>query len=148
MTALFRWPSGWDPTGTLRHMQREMDRLMGRDLFAESRSIGGGTYPPVNVLNGPEDILVQCEVAGVERADLDVSITGETLVIRGSKKPPADAGKARFHRRERGFGDFNRTVVLPDKVDPGAVEAELHAGILSIRLPKSEAARPRQIEVK
>jgi HSP20 family protein len=148
MTTLFRWPDGWDPVGTLRYMQREMDRLVGRGAFGDSRRIGGGSYPPVNVLNGPDDILVQCELAGVEREDLDLSITGETLVIKGSKKPPADAEKFRYHRRERGFGDFNRTIVLPDNVNPEAVEAELKAGILSIRLPKSEAARPRQIEVK
>ncbi len=148
MTTLFRWPSGWDPVGTLRYMQREMDRLMGRGLFGDSRSIGGGSYPPVNVLNGPDEILVQCELAGVKREDLDLSITGETLVIKGSKDLPADAEKVRYHRRERGFGEFNRTIVLPDKIAPEAVEAEFNAGVLSIRLPKSEAARPRQIEVK
>jgi len=129
-------------------MQREMDRLMGRGLFGDSRSIGGGSYPPVNVLNGPDEILVQCELAGVKREDLDLSITGETLVIKGSKDLPADAEKVRYHRRERGFGEFNRTIVLPDKIAPEAVEAEFNAGVLSIRLPKSEAARPRQIEVK
>ena len=148
MTTLFRWPSGWDPVGTLRYMQREMDRLVGRGAPGDSRRIGGGSYPPVNVLTGPEDILVQCELAGVRREDLDLSITGETLVVRGSKKPPADGENLRYHRRERGFGEFSRTIVLPDKVDPDAVEAAFEAGILSIRLPKSEAARPRQIDVK
>ena len=148
MTTLFRWPSGWDPVGTLRYMQREMDRLMGHGRFDDSRRIGGGTYPPVNVLNGPDDILVQCELAGVKREDLELSITGETLVIKGTKKPPADVDKARYHRRERGFGDFNRTIVLPDKIDPDAVDAEFKAGVLSICLPKSETARPRQIEVR
>jgi len=129
-------------------MQREMDRLMGRGLFGDSRRVGGGTFPPVNVLNGPNDILVQCELAGVKREDLDLSITGETLVIKGSKNLLAEGEKVRYHRRERGFGDFNRTIVLPDKIDPDGVKAELRAGILSIRLPKSEAARPRQVEVK
>jgi len=148
MTTLFRWPSGWDPVPALRYMQREMDRLMGRGLFDDSRRIGGGSYPPVNVFNGPNDVLVQCELAGVKREDLDLSITGETLAIKGCKHLPAEGEKVRYHRRERGFGEFNRTIVLPDKIDPEGVEAELKAGILTIRLPKSEAARPRQIEVK
>ena len=95
MTTLFRWPSDWDPAGTLRTVQREMDRLVGRGLFGDSRRVGGGNYPPVNVLNGTDDLLVQCEVPGVSREDLDLSITGETLVIQGVKKPPADAEKAR-----------------------------------------------------
>ena len=147
MTSLFRWPDGWDPLGTLRQMQREMDRFLGRSAAA-ARRVGGGTYPPVNVFDGPADILVQCELAGVKREELDLSITGETLVIKGTKHPPADAEKLRFLRRERGYGQFQRTIVLPDRVDPDAVEAKLDAGILTIRLPKSEAVRPHQIEVK
>ena len=107
--------------------------------------LGGVVY---HVLNGANDLLVQCEVPGVSREDLDLSITGETLVIQGVKKPPADAEKARYHRRERGFGEFSRTIVLPDRIDPDAVEAEYRSGILTVRLPKSDAAKPRQIEVK
>jgi len=148
MTTLFRWPSDWDPGGTLRAMQREMDRLVGRGLFGESRRVGGGSYPPVNVLNGTDDIVVQCEMPGVQREDLDLSITGETLVVQGVKKPLAEADTARYHRRERGFGEFSRTIVLPDKIDPDAVEATYRGGILTVRLPKSQAAKPRQIEVK
>ena len=146
MTTLFRWPSGWDPLGTLRYMQREMDRLTGR--AGESHRVGGGSYPPVNVLNGPNDMIVQCELAGVRREDLDLSITGETLVIKGSKPAQVVDEDVRYHRRERGLGDFSRTVILPDKVNPDAVEADLKAGILTIRLPKSDAAKPRQINVK
>ena len=147
MTTLFRWPGGWDPFGTLRHVQRELDRLAGRGMGGELQRVGGGTYPPVNVLTGPEEIVVQCELAGVRREDLDLSITGETLVVEGVKRPPENE-KARYHRRERGFGEFNRTIVLPDRIDADAVEAELKAGILTVRLPKSESARPRQISVK
>jgi len=149
MTRLFRWPGDWDPFGPLRHVQREMDRLLGRGLPGESRRIGGGPYPPVNVLNGPDDVVVQCEVPGLGREDLDLSITGETLVLKGTKRPPVgEDEKVRFHRRERGYGDFNRTVVLPDKVEADTVEAKLEAGILTIRLPKSDAARPKQITVQ
>jgi len=127
-------------------MQRELERLMGR-AASDSRSIGGGIYPPVNVLNGSDDLIVQCEVAGVSKDDLDISITGDTLVIRGRKLPSADEQNVRFQRRERGSGDFSRTIVLPDKVDADRVEANLKDGILTIRLSKSEAAKPRQIRV-
>ncbi len=146
--ATFRWPSGWDPFAGLRAMQRELDRLSGRSFFGESRSIGGGVYPPVNVLNGPEEIVVECEVAGVQRGDIDLSITGETLVIRGTKHRPVEDDDVRYHRCERGTGDFNRTIVLPDKVDAEKISAALTEGILTVRLPKSEAALPRRIEVR
>ena len=146
--AIFRWPGSWDPFASLRTMQRELERLVGRSQFGESQRIGGGVYPPVNVLNSPEDMIVQCEVAGIKRGDLDISITGDTLVIRGTKKSAVDEEKVNFLRRERGFGDFSRTIILPDKVDPDRIEAKLDAGILTVTLTKSAAAKPKQIPVK
>jgi len=148
--AIFRWPDGFDPVSGLRLMQREMERLWSRssEMFGNMQRIGGGAFPPVNVLNSPEDMVVQCELAGVKKEDLDISITGETLVIKGVKEPPDDEEKFHYQRRERGAGEFSRTIVLPDKVDPEKVEASLAAGILTIRLPKSEAAKPRQVAVK
>ena len=145
--ATFRWPGGWSPFGTMRQMHRELERLIGRGEHGHSQRIGGGVYPPVNVLNGPEDMIVECEIAGVARADIDLSITGETLQVKGVKHPSADEGEVKYQRRERGAGDFSRTIVLPDKVDADHVEADLVDGVLTIRLPKSEAARPKQIHV-
>lgn len=150
MATLFRWP-GWDPLAPLRGMQRDLERLLTRGSEQDSRSIGGGVYPPVNVLNGPGDILVECEVAGLDRDDLDLSITGSTLTIKGTKNPQAEEegeNAVRYLRRERGCGDFGRTVVLPEKVDPDGIEASLNAGILTVRLPKAQSALPRKIEVK
>jgi len=148
MTSLFRWPGGLDPFIGLRHVQRELERLMGRGLPGESQPIGGGVYPPVNVLNGPDDLVVQLEVAGVRRDDLELSITGETLVIKGVKKPPTPEEEVTYQRQERGFGEFSRTIVLPERVDGDKIDAKLEAGILTIRLPKAEGARARQIPVK
>jgi HSP20 family protein len=145
--ATFRWPGGFDPFSTLRYVQREMERLTGWPL-ADSQRVGGGSYPPVNIFEGPDEVVVQCEVAGVQRDDLDVSITGDTLNIRGVKKGPQDEERLAYQRRERGVGDFARTVMLPDKVDADRIDAKMEAGLLTIRLPKSEAARPRQIKVK
>ncbi len=146
--ALFRWPGGWDPFGGLRHLQREMDRLVGRGEFGPAQRIGGGTYPPINVFNGCDDIIVQCELAGVKRQDVDLSITGETLTIKGVKESSADEEKVRFQRRERGSGEFSRTLVLPDKIACEGIDASLKAGVLTIRLPKSDAAKPQRIDVK
>ncbi len=145
--AIFRWPSSWDPFAGLRGLQRDLERIVG-SAFGEGRRVGGGAYPPINVLSSENEIIVQCEVAGVKREDIDLSITGETLVIKGSKKPCADEETVRFHTQERGCGDFSRTIVLPDKVDAEKIEASLEAGILTIRLPKSEAAKPKRITVK
>lgn len=145
--ATFRWPT-WDPFMGLRQMQRELERAMGRSFGDLQQAVGGGAYPPVNVFNGTDDMIVQCELAGVAKEDLDISITGETLIIRGQKSPPKEFEKFRYQRRERGLGEFSRTIVLPDKVDADRVEAKLEAGILMVRLPKSEAAKPKQVQVK
>jgi len=145
--ATFRWPSGFDPLSGLRYMQRELDRLMGRGPFAEAQRVGGGTYPPVNVLSGEDDMIVQCEVPGIPRDDVDISITGETLVIRGTKRPAADEEEVNYQRRERGSGDFSRTIVLPDRVDADRTQAALADGILTIRLPKAESAKPKKVPV-
>jgi len=129
-------------------MQRELERMVGRNFFQDiQQAVGGGVYPPVNVYNGSNDMIVQCELAGVVREDLDISLIGETLVIRGVKKPPTDHENFHYQRRERGLGEFDRTIVLPDKVDPDRIEATLESGILTVRLPKTEAAKPRQIRV-
>jgi HSP20 family protein len=130
-------------------MQREMDRLvgLGKGIVGETQRVGG-SYPPVNVYNGPSDIIVQCEIAGVAKGDMDLNLTGETLVVKGVKRAPQNDDKLRYQQRERGFGEFNRTIVLPDPVEADKVEAKVESGILTVRLPKSEAARPRTIPVK
>jgi HSP20 family protein len=147
MTA-FRWRNGWDPLAGLRLVQRELERLSGRS--GESRSVGGGSYPPVNVYNSEDNILVECELAGVARDSVDLSITGETLVIKGTKPATTESEEPdnlRFHRSERSAGDFSRTIVLPDRVESDRIEATMSDGLLRITLPKAEAARPKQIKV-
>lgn len=153
MATLFRWPGNWDPFAGLRVMQRELERLSGRGGFGEGRNIGGGVFPPVNVYNGSTELLVECEVPGVKRKDIDLSITGETLVVKGVKHPAGveevkAESEIRFQRSERGSGEFSRTIVLPDKIDPERISAVLVDGILTVRLPKSETALPRKIDVK
>ncbi|MBN1554794.1 MAG: Hsp20/alpha crystallin family protein [Phycisphaerae bacterium] len=149
MATLFRWPGNWDPFAGLRVMQRELERLSGRGGFGEGRNIGGGVYPPLNVYNGPTELVVECEVPGVKREDIDLSITGETLVVKGVKHPAGESDEEiRYQRCERGSGEFSRTVVLPDKVEPEGISASLVDGILTVRLPKSQAAMPKKINVK
>lgn len=145
---IFRLEASQVPWGGLRWLQREVDQLMGASrLFGNSRRVGGGNYPPVNVCNGDAEIIVMAEVPGVASEDLDLSITGETLVIKGVRKPTVERNDVTFQRRERESGQFGRTVILPDKVDAENVTARLADGVLTITLPKSEAAKPKQIAV-
>ncbi len=143
---LFDW--GRDPWAGLREMQRELGRLLGGLVRpGDSKLVGGSGYPPVSIFDGPDSMVVLAEVPGVPMDSLDLSLTDDTLIIKGSK-PEEDVPQDNFHRRERGSGGFSRTVVLPDPVRADAIKASLARGILRIDLPKSEAAKPRKIGVQ
>ena len=143
--AIFRWGTSFDPLAGLRLLQRELERTW--PWSGDERRVGGGSYPPVNVYESDAEIVVQGEVAGIEPADLDVSITGETLSIKGVKRGANGQEGVRFIRHERGSGEFTRTIVLPDAVDADKIQADLSNGVMTVRLPKSAAAKPRKINV-
>lgn len=145
--AIFRWGANFDPFAGLRHLQRELERFAW-PWGAQTRRIGGGAFPSVNVYESGQEVLIQCEVPGIERKDLDVTITGETLSVKGVKQPLPDEENLHFIRRERGSGEFVRTIILPDAVDAEKIEAKLTDGIMTIRLPKKAAAKPKQIEIE
>lgn len=143
--AIFRWGSGMDPFVGMRAIQRELERL-NWPWSDEARRVGGGAYPPVNVYDSPSEVLVEFEVAGVESKDLDVSVTGDTLTLKGVKHAMAEDG-TRAIRRERGSGEFTRTVTLPENVDAEKIQANLRDGVLRLTMPKAAAAQPRQIKI-
>jgi len=141
---LFDW--GNDPWSGLRDVQRELGRLFGGWGRGESQLVGGSGYPPVSIYDREDSLVVLAELPGVPMENLDLSITDDTLVIKGSK-PEDDVQPDQYHRRERGSGSFSRTVVLPDPVQGEAIKAQLSRGLLRIELPKSEQARSRRISV-
>ena len=118
------------------------------------RSMGMGLVPALDLEETEDQIILSCELPGVEPKDVDVSIRGDVLTIRGEKRqgmesPQAKEGETReAHRVERRWGTFVREVTLPAGVDASMIEAKYHNGVLNISLPKSERARPKRIEVK
>jgi HSP20 family protein len=124
------------------HLHNEMNRLFGRFSFN-----GVAGYPALNAWEDDASYFVEAELPGMELADLEIVVTGDQLTIKGERKAPAIEQGA-WHRRERAFGAFARTLELPAAVDADRVEAKLSSGVLLVQLPKSEKARPRKIEVK
>lgn len=144
------WPSGmWrSPFEELDRMRRDMDRLfqdLTEGIFREPRA---GVFPLVNVTEGSDNYYVRAELPGIKAEDLDISVTGNSLSIAGERSIRAEDEKANYHRREREAGKFSRVVSLPAQVDTAKVEASCVDGILTVVLPKSEAAKPKQITVK
>ena len=134
-----------DPFAALLGVQRAMDSVMGSDWFG-SRTSGTGAFPLVNVFNDGEDFVLVAELPGVKKEDLDIQVRGDTLRIQGKKTISYDDG-ASVHRRERATGQFDRTLTLPAEVDATKVAAEYRDGVLTLRLPRAESAKPRTVTI-
>lgn len=135
--------------GPLGELRREMDRLLDNFGTGAGRwPLQSGTpYPALNVWDGGDALFVEAEVPGIPRENLEILTIGNELTIKG-RRPPLGDERATYHRRERGTGEFTRLLQLPAEVNAEGVEASLEGGVLTIRLPKAEAAKPRKIQVK
>ncbi len=141
-----RWQPYSDPGRQGRRFQEGMSQLfgsLGQDWPGLATS-----YPALSVWQDDANVYVEAELPGMDLSDLEIYVTGgDQLTIKGERKAP-QLEKARWHRQERAFGSFNRVLSLPAPVDADKVQARLTNGVLTITLPKSEAAKPRKIPVK
>jgi HSP20 family protein len=141
-----RWQSFLPTWNQLQQLQGEMNRLF--DRWAEPGNGPVAVYPAVNVWEEGEHLWVEAEMPGLDLKDLEIYVTGgNQLTLQGQRKPPMPE-KGAWHRQERTFGPFVRTLTLPHLVDADKVEARLEHGVLHVKLAKHESARPRKINVK
>ena len=137
------WQRRWDPF-------REFQRVVGR-LFESLEPLQtwrqARQFPAINLYDAGDRYVLTVPVPGMSPEDLDLSITGETLTLRGERKRPEGVSDESFRRQERPFGRWTRTVTLPDRVESGEVSASYAQGVLTVALPKAESAKPRQISV-
>jgi HSP20 family protein len=142
-----RWQPFNDMRSELNRLRREMENVFGQFGLSDGLTTSTG-YPPLNVWEDAENLYLEAELPGMELSDLEIFVNGgNQLSIKGQRKAP-ELEKGSWHRRERGYGAFTRLLDLPCPINPDSVHAELKLGVLTITLPKSEAARPRRIEVK
>lgn len=137
----------------LRELESEMDRMRSQfpELWGRRPAAGpalSAGFPALNAWEDDESFYVEAEIPGLGLEDLEIYVQeGQTLSIKGQRKEPGFEG-ATWHRRERAYGAFERSLPLPGLVDPDQVSATLKHGVLTIKLPKSPQLRPRKIEVK
>ena len=132
-----------------RQLRGEMDRLLSGVLGPTFNGILPGVVrdqPAVNVWDKGEELMVEMEVPGVKSEEIDVSVAGDVLTIK-VERPDATHEDVTYHRRERPAGSFTRMLTLPYAIDAKSVEADLQQGVLTLKLPKAEAAKPRKITV-
>lgn len=139
----YRFPYLWRE---VERLQREMDRLY--EEFRPMRWRPAPAYPALNVWSNGEALLITAEVPGVKPEDLEISVVGDTLSLSGVRQADDLPQGARYHRQERGFGKFARTLQLPFPVKVEAIEATFKDGVLRIHLPRADEDRPRKIAVK
>ena len=136
-----------DPVIGLLSLQRELERVFQNPLNFDLGVSGRGVFPAVNIFSERDGYLVRLEIPGVAPDQLNIETQGRTLTIKG-KRERHGPEHVSFHRRERNAGEFSRSLQLPESFDPARAEATYKHGILTIRIPKKEESRPRQITVK
>jgi HSP20 family protein len=129
-------------------LQREIDRAFDNPVARDLGFGGRGVFPPVNVFQDNDGYLVRVEVPGVAPENLHIETNEQTMTISGERAAAPPAENASYHRRERDGGKFSRTLTLPRNLDTQKAQATYRHGVLTVRVPLKEAAKPRQIEVK
>jgi HSP20 family protein len=143
--ALMRFDA-FDPFGNLLSLQRELERFIRNPAFSLGPS-GSGAYPPINVFEDQDGTVIIAELPGLDPAKIEISGQGRTLTLRGERKREEGLNPSGYHRRERPFGEFSRSVQLSNDLDMSKATAKYEAGVLTLKIPKAEAAKPRQITV-
>jgi HSP20 family protein len=149
---LMRWQrpetSAWAPSDQWSNLRDEINRLFDvpfGDFARESEFFGWA--PPLDVYEDKDHLIVKAELPGMKKEDIDISLHQGSLIISGERKEESHGNEAETSRAERFFGRFQRALELPKPVDPTKVTASYKDGILTVTLPKTEEAKPKQITV-
>jgi HSP20 family protein len=140
----------WSPLQDMATNQERLSRMLG-DFYGRPQEdlTRNAWVPPVDIYsNGQHELVLKAELPDMNEEEIDVTIEDNTLTLRGERKLDAEVPEDQFHRIERSYGAFARTFSLPPTVDAGKVNAQYKAGILTIRLPLREEAKPKQIKVQ
>ncbi len=129
--------------------RREIDDLFSRFFGEEAlpAPFQVGFSPAIDISETDKEISVKAELPGVDPKDLDISITGSALTIKGEKKAEKEEKGEGFHRVERSFGTFSRSLTLPCEVEEDKIKAEYRDGVLSLKIPKAQSAQKKTIKI-
>lgn len=140
----------FDPFHEFATLQDRMNRLFGDAYLRDGDVTARGSWvPSVDIYETDgHDVVIKAELPDMTREDIEVTVENHTLTLRGERKLPADVKEEQFRRVERHYGAFTRSFTLPNTVDASKVSAEYKNGVLTMRLPYREEAKPRTISVE
>lgn len=139
----------WDPFREMMTMRDITDRMLDKffdEPVSEYRSANWGLA--LDVAENEDEFIVKASVPGINPDDLDITVTKNTLTIKGEMRHEEETEEERYHLRERRYGRFARSITLPTSVDSDRIEANYVNGVLSLHLPKTEEMKPKRIEVR
>jgi len=138
------------PWTDLNRIRSEINRVFEDPLglLVPSTGFFEGWTPVVDVFEDRDKYILKAEIPGMKNEDIEVSLDGNTLTLSGERKHEEEKKEGETYRAERFFGRFQRSITLPAAVDATHIQANYKDGVLTVTLPKSEEAKPRQIQVK
>jgi HSP20 family protein len=140
----------WEPFRQLTTLRDEMDKMWNR-FFGEwpaMEPFRGDWAPSLDVSETKDNIVVKAEVPGMDTKDIDISLANDMLTIKGEKKQEKEESNENYHRIERTYGSFSRSIRLPRDVQSDKIKASYKNGVLKVTLPKSEEAKSKEIKIK
>ena len=142
----------WDPFSEVASLRQTMDRLFDETRPWRFGGFGdggnGAGYFPLDVYETNDDVVVEASLPGVKPEDIDISVTGQLLTLKGESHEEHEEKAQSFYRHERRHGSFIRQISLPTEVESEKAAAEFEHGVLKLRLPKAEAMKPKTIKVQ
>jgi HSP20 family protein len=139
----------WDSSRDVAALQEGMSRMLEGFYIRPQEDLTRGAWvPAVDIYsNGQHELVLKAELPDMKEDQFELTVEDNTLTLRGEKKLDTEVSDEHFHRIERSYGSFARSFALPPTVDAGKVNAEYKAGVLTVRLPLREEAKPRHIKV-
>jgi HSP20 family protein len=130
-------------------MRRMMDRLMDSAVTGDSDTTQAAVWGlALDVAEKDDEFVVKASIPGIDPDELEITYTNDTLSIKGEIKEEKDTEESNYHLRERRYGAFHRSVLLPSLIDSNKIEASYDKGVLMLRLPKAEEVKPKRIPIK
>jgi HSP20 family protein len=140
----------WDPIRDLDSLQSDMNRLFDR-FFEGGRNANGGAarrwIPPMDLVESEDHLVLRADLPGMKEDDVDIEIKDGVLTISGERKSEHEQKGEGFHRVERAFGRFSRSLSLPDGIDPNKVAATFKDGVLEVKVPKPDETKPTRVQI-
>jgi HSP20 family protein len=140
--------SRWDPFNEMMSLRQAMNSLLEDAWIRPGRALAGeGVHAPLDVAESDQDLTVKVVLPGVKPEDLDITVIGNVLTIKAESREESEDKQQNWHRKEIRYGKFHRTLELPTAVESDHADASFENGVLTLKLPKAEAAKPKSIKV-